>query len=194
VRKNPGAAGRSGARGWPTAGPAHTAGGHTRAGGGGGEWGMVRSLEGCKSVVHGLKSCLAKDNFGSWKFEIIQWCHAMVPCCHTMAYVRLSQRTDDLCQCGEPAQPGRCQCRSCADATNENAKRFKAKDPDIKWKTFNRNAERHNKHVSSICVPGHAHAWSPDLDLACRAFPNASGRSCSGGRAAPDVASSWGFK
>ncbi len=118
----------------------------------------------------------------------------MVPWCHTMVYVQMSQRADDLCQCGEPTQPGRCQCRSCADIANEAVKRSQAKDPDAQWKTFNANAARQNKHVSSICVPGHAHSWSPDPDLACRAFPNASGRTCSGRRAAPDVASSWGLQ
>jgi hypothetical protein len=82
----------------------------------------------------------------------------MVPWCHTMVYVRMSQRTDDLCQCGEPTQPGRGKCRSCAaDITNEAAKRSKAKDPDTKWKTFNTNAARLDKRSACLIMrmPGH---------------------------------------
>ncbi len=88
-----------------------------------------------------------------------------------MVYVRLSQRTDDLCPtCGNPVQPGRALCRSCADAKNGANKRSRARDPDGKWKTFNVNAEHKGKPVRPNCAPGHAHAWSPALDLACRPF------------------------
>ncbi len=70
------------------------------------------------------------------------------------AYVRLSQRTDDLCACGEPVQPGKGKCRPCADKSNAAVKRSNAKDPDTKFKQFNRNTK---KLVSSICMVMHGH-------------------------------------
>ncbi len=70
--------------------------------------------------------------------------------------MRLSQWTDELCLCGEPVQPGKGMCRSCADKLKAN-KRNNAKDPDNKFKQFKRNAKKNKKLVSTICMVMRGH-------------------------------------
>ncbi len=72
-------------------------------------------------------------------------------------YVRLSQRTDGLCSCGQPVQPGKGRCRACADYMNAANSRSYARNPDHKFMQFNRNATRNKKRVSSICMAMHGH-------------------------------------
>ncbi len=72
-------------------------------------------------------------------------------------HVRLSQRTDGLCSCGQPVQLGKCRSRAGADKNNAAVMRSKASNPDDQSKQFNNNATKNNKKVSSICMAMHGH-------------------------------------
>jgi hypothetical protein len=91
-----------------------------------------------------------------------------------MVYVRLSQREDALCQCGDPTEPGKSRCQSCADANNEANRRRRHKNPEVKWKTFNQNAERKGKPVRPNCMHA-AQIYFSCLQILCQPHNKAKG-------------------